>query len=273
MHIVTTTDIPQAASSASRPLAGRRVLITRAPHQASNLAERLAALGAAPILVPTIEIGPPSSFAPLDAALAAVARFDLVAFTSANAVEALHRRAQSLGIQPAPRLIAAVGPATARVLEGIGLRAGILPPVFTAESLAHTLQPHAAGQNVLLVLAEDAPTILRDALAAAGARVTVAAAYANRIPAGSSDAMQSLFADPASYPDAITFTSASTATNLVALLQASRLTLSEAIVRASIGPVTSRALQQLGLPPHIEAAEATISALVQALAARFAPLR
>ena len=251
------------------PLANRRILITRAPHQASELADRLRALGAIPILIPTIEIAQPTSFAVLDAALASIASFDVVAFTSANAVAAFHERAQVLGLTPAPSLIAVVGPATARAIKSIGLHADLVPPIFTAEALAEALGPEASGRQILLVLAEDAPTILRDALTSAGAHVTVAAAYRNRIPDGSLVAIASLFSDPAEFPDVITFTSASTAGNLIALLKAAGLALPASVTRASIGPITSRALRDLGLPPHIEAAESTIPALVTALAARF----
>jgi len=259
------------ATDASLPLAGKRILVTRAPHQASELADRLRALGATPILIPTIEIAPPSSFAALDAALEQLDSFDLICFTSANAVDAFSDRAKLLGLEPiAPaRRIAVVGPSTARAVESLGLRADVVPPVFTAESLAQTLLPEAAGSRILLILAEGAPPTLRDALAAAGAEVTVAAAYRNRIPAGSLAAIQALFADPQSCPDAITFTSASTAANLAALLEAAGLALPDSVVRASIGPVTSRALGELGLPPHIEAPESTIPALVTALAAHF----
>ena len=176
----------------------------------------------------------------------ALSGFDLVAFTSANAVEAFRQRAQFLGVTPAPRRIAVVGPATARAVAAIGLRAEVVPPTFTAESLAQTivqtLLPEAPGARILLVLAEQAPATLASALAAAGARVTVAAAYCNRIPRASLAALADLFADPSKVPDAVTFTSASTAGNLIALLDAAGLTLPAAVVRASIGPVTSRAL-------------------------------
>ncbi len=220
-------------------------------------------------MVPTIEIGPPSSFAALDAALAALAEFDLTAFTSANAVEAFHRRAVELGIAVVPRRIAVVGPATARVLSSVGLRADVMPATFTAEALGETLAPEAANRRVLLVLGEDAPGTLRAALEAAGAEVTVAAAYRNRIPEASLAAVTSLFADPPEYPDAVTFTSASTAGNLVALLAAAGLKLPDEVVRASIGPITSRALGELGLPPHLEAIESTIPALVNVIANHF----
>jgi len=252
-------------------LSGRRILITRAPHQASQLADRLRALGATPILIPTIEIAPPASFATLDASLATLSGFDLVAFTSANAVEAFQQRAQLLGIAPAPRRIAAVGPATARAVDAIGLRADLFPPTFTAESLAQTIVqtvlPELPAARILLVLAEQAPATLHSALAAAGACVTVAAAYSNRVPQASLAAVAALFAEPEKVPDAITFTSASTARNLVALLEAAGHALPASVLRASIGSVTSRALRELGLPPHLEAAEPTRAALAGALAA------
>lgn len=251
------------------PLAHRRILITRAPHQASELADRLRALGAIPILIPTIEIAPPTSYDALDAALASLPNIDLVAFTSGNAVEAFHQRAKFLDLTPKPRRIAVVGPATARAIESIGLHVDLIPPTFTAESLAEALRPEASGLQILLVIAQEAPTILRDALNAAGAQVTVAAAYRNRIPEASLSAITSLFGDPANYPDAITFTSASTAGNLIALIEAAGLTLPPGIIRASIGPITSRALRDLGLPPHIDAAESTISGLVTALESVF----
>ena len=312
---MTTPPIPDHTPSASLPLAGRRILITRAPHQASELADRLRALGATPILVPTIEIGPPASFAALDAALASLSSFDLIAFTSANAVEAFHQRAQHLDLASAPKRIAAVGPATARALQSIGLRADVLPPTFTAESLAETLLPEAPGRRILLLVpesalaesepeaeshdhrapqmgapgqasltwevnpgtahidsqtqSEPAPATLRTTLAAAGAHVTVAAAYANRIPAASLAAIASLFADPANYPDAITFTSASTARNLMTLLQTANLSLSPDITLASIGPITSQTLRDLNHEPTIEASEPTIPALVQSLLTHF----
>jgi uroporphyrinogen-III synthase len=252
-----------------KPLAHHRILITRAPHQASELADRLRDLGAIPVLVPTIEIAPPSSFAALDASLASLSDFDLTAFTSANAVESFHKRAESLGITPSPRRVAVVGPSTARAVETIGIHADVVPPTFTAEALAETLRPEAPGRRILLVLAEGAPTTLRDGLEAAGAQVTVATAYSNRIPESSLQAITALFSDPAEYPDAVTFTSASTAGNLVALLEAAGLTLPATVIRASIGPITSRALRDLGLPPHIEAAESTINGLVASLVAHF----
>ena len=254
-------------SGAAQPLAGRRILITRAPHQASELADRLSALGAIPILIPTIEIAPPASFAALDAALGRLASFDWLVFTSANAVEAFHRRAQTLNLTLLPHKIAAIGPATERALNSIGLTVDLLPPRFVAESLAESLLPEAAGKSFLLIRAAAARDTLPYALTAAGAAVTIAEAYRNQIPQTSIAALETLFSAPAHYPDAIIFTSASTATNLAALLESSGVTPPAGILRASIGPITSRALRELGLPPQIEAGESTIPALIDALTA------
>jgi uroporphyrinogen-III synthase len=261
-------------SADALPLAGRRILITRAPHQASELADRLRALGASPILIATIEIAPPASFAALDSALAALTTYDWLIFTSANAVEAFHRRVHFLRLallprQQLPGRIAAIGPATERALNSIGLAVDLLPPRFVAESLAESLLPKAAGKSFLLVRAAAARDTLPNALTAAGAAVTVAEAYRNQIPQCSIAALQTLFSAPAHYPDAILFTSASTATNLAALLESSRLKFPAGILRASIGPITSQALRELGLPPQIEAEESTIPALVTALVAHF----
>jgi uroporphyrinogen-III synthase len=247
------------------PLAGKRILITRAPHQASEMAERLRSLGAATILIPTIEIGPPSSFATLDTAISSLGDYHLIAFTSANAVHAFAERAKALGIKISPSRIAVVGPATARAVEAIGLSVEVMPPKFTAESLAETLLPEARGANVLLVLAEDAPSTLKRALTAAGAQVRTAIAYANRIPDASLAQVATLMSDATRIPHAAMFTSASTAINLVALLKAAGLTLPDAIARISIGPITSTALRELGLPAHAEATEATMDALLDAV--------
>ena len=267
-----------------------RILVTRSPHQASALADRLRALGADPILIPTIDTVDPTSFAPLDAALAHLNTFHWLLFTSANAVEALHRRALSgpWALEPGTCRIAAIGPATARALEAIGLTPNLIPPQAIAESLAdallpHALQPDGSPTRFLLVRAEQASEHLPETLRAAGANVTIAPAYRTVIPAGSIDAIRELFAHPENYPDAITFTSASTARNLFALLEAAGVTLPNQNVilsaakdllhkganqphkpiTASIGPITSETLRDLGYPPQVEATEATISSLAE----------
>lgn len=249
------------------PLLDRRILVTRTRQQASELAERLESLGASVILIPTIEIVPPESYAALDAALATLNNYSWLLFTSANAVEAFHRRWDRSS--PPPR-IAAIGPATARAVEALGLKADLVPERYVAESLASELSPYAAKSRMLLVRAAEARDVLPEMLRAAGAEITIVDGYRNQIPSGSISVLHRLFADPISLPDAVTFTSASTARNLFTLLEAGGLTLPEKIIRASIGPITSQTLHELGYPAHVEAANHTIPALVHCLAAHFA---
>ncbi|NYF52313.1 uroporphyrinogen-III synthase [Tunturiibacter gelidoferens] len=251
------------------PLAGKRILITRTRHQASDLAAQLEALGATPITIPTIEIVPPASFAALDAALTCLRTYDWLLFTSANAVEAFHRRAQFLHLTQLPKHIAVIGPATLRAANAIGLTVDLVPPQYIAESLAEALLPEAPGKTFLLPRATEARDILPEALTAAGATVTIAEAYRNQTPPDSIPALRHLFSTPENYPDAITFTSASTATNLFALLEAANLTLPPNITLASIGPITSRTLRDLGYSPTAEATEPTIPALIQSLSSCF----
>ena len=169
---------------------------------------------------------------------------------------------------PNPCRVAVIGPATARALEAIGLKPHLIPPQAVAESLAaallpHALQPDGSPTRFLLVRAEQARDVLPETLTASGAEVTIASAYRTVIPLESIPAIRDLFAEHANYPDAITFTSSSTATNLLALLESAGLTLPPEILRISIGPITSQTLRDLDLPPHAEAAQPTIPALVE----------
>jgi uroporphyrinogen-III synthase len=279
------------------PLKHKRILITRTRHQASDLAAQLEALGATPILIPTIEIIPPETYAPLNTALAQLDTYDWLLFTSANAVEVFHQRysgpqnrvphlrvedakvgnrasdpsSSSQPQNPPPKLprIAVIGPATARAVQGIGLTVDLIPPQYIAESLAEALTPHAPNSRMLLIRAAQARDILPEALTAAGATLTIADAYRNQLPPEAIPALQSLFTNPANHPHAITFTSASTATNFFNLLESTNLTLPPNTALASIGPITSNTLRDLGRPPQIEAAEPTIPSLIRALETHF----
>ncbi len=260
------------------PLANRRILITRPRNQSSALATLLEAQGATPVLIPTIEIAPPTSYCALDAALTTLRTYDLLIFTSANAPAAFAARARHLNLQPHPKRIAAIGPATAAAIQAAGLQTDdphiLLPPKYIAESFAQTiietLLPHAPNSEMLLVRAAVARDLLPEALTAAGATITIAGAYRTIIPPGSIPELQSLFATHP--PDAITFTSASTAQNLATLLEAANLVIPPATALASIGPITSRTMRDLGLPPTLEAAEATLPALAAALQTHFTSL-
>jgi len=279
-----------------------RILITRAPHQTSALAEALRVLGHDPILIPAITIAPPTTFTPLDTALQTLHQQGTdtphwLLFTSANAVEAFATRLAALkgtGFSPSVKadkgtgalapegttpysllptscLIASIGPATTRAITTLlGQQPTLTPPQAVAESLAeallpHALQPDGSPTRFLLIRAETARDVLPETLRSAGAHVTIAPAYRSVIPTDSIPKIRSLFHSPSTYPDAITFTSSSTATNLLSLLDSAGLTLPPEIPRISIGPVTSQTLRDLNLPPHAEAADPTIPSLVEIL--------
>jgi uroporphyrinogen-III synthase len=243
-----------------------RVLVTRPRNQASALAELLAAAGTVPIVIPTIEIAPPASYRALDDALLSLQEYNWVLFTSANAVQVFAERAEAKELRPKAQRIAVIGPATARAVEEkLKLPVDRMPERFVAESLVEALRGDAPHASMLLVRAAIARDVVPARLEAAGAQVTVVDAYRNVIPEDSVAKVRELFlSDP---PDAITFTSASTAQNLHALLEAARLGIPKRTVLASIGPITSQAMREAGMEPTMEARKATMASLVEALLA------
>jgi uroporphyrinogen-III synthase len=250
-------------------LADRRILVTRPRGSASKLAEKLEAEGAETISIPAIELAPPASFCALDAALVTLSSYDWLLLTSANAVEAMMNRARLLRVRPYARRIAAIGPATARAVveSGLARAVDLVPSRFVAEGLVEALLPHAPGARMLLVRAAVAREVLPDQLVQAGAELTVVEAYRTVVPRESVEAVAA-FRGPRP-PDAIPFTSASAAQNLQALLDAAGVSLPPETMLASIGPVTSLAMREMGWKPAVEASEATLDALVQALAGLF----
>lgn len=262
--------------SSGKSLKRPRILITRTRQQASVLAQQLQALNADTIVIPTIEVVEPASFESLDLAIAALSDptnpFSYLVFTSANAASALAGRARQQGVTLYPWRIAAIGPATAKAVEKEELVPQIapvlLPPYYVAESLAAALIENAASpaENFLLIRAEQARDVLPSALEAAGHRVTIATAYRNLTPPETLPALRNLFSTKSEWPAAITFTSSSTARNLVTLLESIGQTIPPGIALASIGPVTSATLRELGYEPTFEAEEPTIDSLVLTIA-------
>lgn len=245
-------------SRMSRP----RILVTRAPHQASELADHLRALGADPILIPTIELAEPTSYAALDKTLAELATYDWLIFTSANAVATFATRLTG-GVPPSLK-VAAIGAATARALKSAGMPVALVPPQAVAESLTEALLPYAQrGVRFLLVRAEQARDHLPETLTATGAEVVVAPAYRTVVPEGTAEALRKLFAE--NLPDAVTFTSSSSARNLLELLETSGVELPSGVMLASIGPITSATLAELGYPAGMESTNADVVTLAREL--------
>lgn len=242
-----------------RPLFGRRIVVTRARHQASSLAEELRRNGAQPVMVPVIELAGPSDGG---AGLARAAKrlgtgaYDWVVLTSANAVERLLAQLDDLRALGSSRL-AAIGKATADALAAHHLRADLVPERFVAESLLEAFPAPAGPGTVLLPQAAGARRVLAEGLAQRGWQVEVVEAY-QTVPAQPS-AQQ--LADAAG-ADAICFTSSSTVTNYLTVAGADRVP----PVVAAIGPVTAETARKSGLDVTVEATEHTIGGLVEALA-------
>ncbi|MGQ9571911.1 MAG: uroporphyrinogen-III C-methyltransferase [Dehalococcoidia bacterium] len=254
----------------TKPLFGKRVLVTRAREQASALSERLRELGAEPLEYPTIEIAPPKDVAPLDEAIARLDTYHWLIFTSANGVRAFADRMgeQGMDIQALERLrIAAIGPATAETLAGHSLRADYVPDIYTTDAIAAGIGD-IAGQRILLPRAERAPKQLAQALRGKGAVVDEVTAY-RTVAAGAPEELKALLAD--GQIDIVTFTSSSTVRNLVAGLQGqdAGTALSGCLV-ACIGPVTARTAKRLGVGVDVVAREHTIAGLVEAIVAAVA---
>ncbi len=202
-------------TAGSRPLAGRRILVTRAAHQIGTLSERLREAGAIPVEVPVLEIRPPDSFADLDAALRKFANYDWLILTSANTVRALVDRAKHLGLplaQPQSLKVAAIGEGTTKAAAEAGFKVTIVPVTSVAESLISALEGEMSDAKVLLARAAVARDIIPDFLREAGALVDAVDAYRNEIPKGAATQLRQALAEGL---DAVTFTSSSSVTHLV----------------------------------------------------------
>ncbi len=239
-------------------------MITRAERQSGGLQSLLEREGAEVLLLPTIETAPPTSYAPLDEALTKAAEFDWLVVTSANAVRAIAERLAHLGFNAralAHLRVAVIGSATAAALEPLQLKADLIPERAVGEALAAALAPLVRGKRVLLVRAAAARDVVPETLAAAGGHVTIADAYRTVIPEDAGRRARALFANEA-LPNAIVFTSGSTVTHLVAVLEQEQLALSSDIACISIGPITSAALRDAGLRVTAEAESANLESLV-----------
>jgi uroporphyrinogen-III synthase len=248
------------------PLAGRRVLVTRAAHQAGKLSEGLRALGAEPVEVPVLEIQAPESFEALDAALLGLDGYDWLILTSANTVRALIDRASALGValaQPPGLKVAAVGESTAETARLAGLRIGFVPEAHVAESLIEGLERDVAGKKILLARAEAARDVIPDALRSAGAMLVVVDAYRNCLPEAAPEQLRLALAEGI---DAATFTSSSSVTHLAEAAGVAGIAWPFAgVLAVSIGPITSGTLRELGWEPAAEANPSDVSGVIAAV--------
>ncbi|HYB71114.1 MAG TPA: uroporphyrinogen-III synthase [Candidatus Bathyarchaeia archaeon] len=258
----------------AKPLTGRTILVTRAREQASAFAGLLEAAGARVLLVPTISIEPPDSWAPLDEAL--TDSFSWVVFTSVNGVAMVRRRVEATGHGRAlleRARLAAIGPATAAALAEWGLAASVIPREYVAESLVESLRslidPDA---RVLLPRAAETRDVLVRELTGLGAHVTEVAAYRTRSACEQAPGLREALAGHS--VDVVTFTSSSTVRSFCALFgQAELPRLLDGVTVACIGPITRAAAQGRGLTTQIMPEDYTIPGLARAIVTYFDPAR
>jgi uroporphyrinogen III methyltransferase/synthase len=254
----------------SRPLFGQTIVVTRTRQQASDLTDRLMSLGADVIEAPTIELTPPADWKPIDDALAHAGEFDWIVFTSANGVEYTRRRLFETGrdVRVFGRAkFAAIGDATAAaLLEKFSIKADLCPERFVAEALADEFaaRREIAGKKFLLLRADIARPILRERLEQGGAaRVLDLPVYETKMAESLPPAL--LDALDAGEVHWVTFTSSSTAKNFVALLGPGYREKLRGVRIASIGPITTQTLRDLGLEPSVQAEQFNIDGLMDAL--------
>ena len=248
------------------PLSGKRIVVTRAREQASELAEKLEAKGAEAIVFPVIKLVPPSdSYAALDDAVIKVGTYDWLCFASAPAVHAFCARLSSAGKDArwfAAAKIAAVGPATAEALKSHGLCVDFQPLVMTGAGLGAELPEEPFGKNFLVPRAKDGDDSLINALIAREGTVDAVVAYENVLDAADADAVRQRLLDGTI--DAVTFTSSSTVKNFASALNG--LALPASVLVACIGPSTAKTAEEvLGRAPDILAKEPTMDSFVAAL--------
>jgi len=266
------------ATKKDSPLSGLRILVGRARHQASVLSFGLRDLGAEVVEIPFIEIRKPRSYKPLDSALKNLRNYDWLILTSVNGVDAVWDRLRKLRLtktQLQQVKVAAIGPATKKAIEKRGIKVNVVPEEYVAESVVKSLRKQVTGKRVLLARARVARDVIPRELRKLGAKVDVVEAYETVIPRPSRTRLRAVLKDPKRRPDIVTFTSSSTVRNFVTLLEKKmwrgRPRPREAgppdgIRFASIGPITSSTLRELGLPVHIEAKQYTIPGLIKAIA-------
>lgn len=255
-----------------RPLLGKRIVITRARQQASDLVAKLSALGADCLECPTIEIVPPESWQAVDDAIQKLDAYQWLVFTSVNGVEQFFQRlfAADRDVRALGHLkLAAIGPATAEKMAAYGLRTDILPEQYRAESVVAAFRKQSmAGQRVLLPRAAEARAILPEELSEMGAQVDEVIAYRTRsVDDTEGKLIEWLENDQI---DMVTFTSSSTVKNFHRLLPPERsASLMDAVSVACIGPITADTARSLGFKVALEAEKFTIDGLCDAVVAHY----
>ena len=248
----------------SKPLFGKRVVVTRAREQASQLVQLLADSGANVLQFPTIQTVPPESFQSLDRVIAG--KYDVLVFTSANGVRAFFERLRSDARSLAGTRIAAVGDTTADELRRNGIVADLVPEKFQSIALLPLLAKDQHGVRTAVIRAAEGSDDLIDELRRRGGDVDLGIAYRTvAVDADLAELRELLASDGI---DIVTFTSGSTVSNFFDMLTPDeRKRVFDRAAIASIGPVTTEAIKRYGRPPDVEASTASVQSLHDALIA------
>lgn len=253
---------------ALRPIVGRRILITRAKHQAGALSDRLRALGAEAIEWATIVIEPPTDWSPVDGAVGGLHRFDWVVLTSANGVSAFVGRLQDRGVAVealSSVRIAAIGPVTAMALEQRGMHPVLVAKEYTAEGVVAAFRKLGSleGRRVLLPRAQGGRSVLPDGLRSLGAEVEEVVTYvirpSGRVPPEISRRLERREIN------LLTFASSSTVRSFEAGFPAGLPSSVLETPAACIGPITARTAEEYGLKVEVVPKRYTIPSLVEAI--------
>jgi len=254
------------------PLAGKKILITRARGQSGDFTTQLKKVGAEVIEFPTIEIAPPLHWGEVDRAIDQLGSYDWIIFTSANGVnffwQRMRERRKRLRL-PSSLKVCAIGPATANRLKKIRVSVHYIPKEFIAESILKGFEKMVIkGKRILLARAKKARDILPKGLRKMGAEVDVVAVYRTIRPRGGSKKLKKVLAE--GKIDVIAFTSSSTVNHFAQLLKKEELRkLLKDITIACIGPVTTRTAKEWGLKVRIQPKQYTIPGLTRAIAESF----
>ena len=252
----------------SRPLAGKRIVVTRAREQASDMVRRLSDLGAECLEFPTIKVVPPENVKPLKEAIERLRDYDWIVFTSVNGVKfffgllfEMNKDVRALNHLK----IAAIGPATAQKLFKYGLKSDIIPKNYRAEAVVEAFSKEQLnGKKILLPRAKEARPVLPVELRKMGAKVDEVTTYITEKDRDNADLLTKQLQEKTI--DLISFTSSSTVKNFKALLPPDSFNkLMNGIAIASIGPITSDTAKELGFDVHITAKDYTIPGLCEAI--------
>ncbi|MCX7990756.1 MAG: uroporphyrinogen-III C-methyltransferase [Proteobacteria bacterium] len=249
----------------SKPLFGKKIIVTRASEQAGSFSSKLRDLGARVFEIPTIKIVPINDYGLIDSAIENIKNYDYLILTSVNGVKYFFERLEKKGRDGrtlSNLKICAIGPATAKAIKERFLNVDIMPEKYIAESVVESLEKSGiGGKKFLLCRAKIARDVIPDEIRKKGGEIDVIPVYETLINKEVKDELLDVLRKGVDY---ITFTSSSTVSNFFELIEENKNLLSN-IKLASIGPVTSSTIKKLGFEPYVSAEEYTIDGLISAI--------